>query len=669
MRILLSGSTGFIGSHLLPKLVERGHEVTALHRYVTGRYVLGEIYETVFACLRDQKGISHAVKTADPEVCIHLAAISPVAYSFSHPQEVTMTNYLGLINLAEACRTQTTDFKQFISAGTCYDSKTRVYTLNGLKTYSELKIGDRVLSLNLASGLVELDEVSHIMIQNYKGDMIQFKGQRIDLMVTPNHKMVVRRTNGELIFEKAEETAKRSICGVPYGKWKGIDNHILSLNNRSFDTNVLFYLIGLFIGDGYVSETTRIHEVKTGLTRKEYLSKAKDLETGRFKKLEDSPTTKDYVSDRVYLCFPEEDKSLFDVKECLSMLGLEHSRHGTQIYVKTSSKLKDLIPILRECGSGAHNKQIPPWVLNYAPEYLEYLLKGLMDSDGHRGRVYTTVSKKLCEQLLELGVKLNMGVSIIHRHKSSQLEGRTIEGWAYDVYFNSVESNIHRHQSQTIPYEGIIWCPTIKKNHNLLVERNGKTCFSGNSEEYGTQIHFPIREDAVLKPNSPYAVSKAASTMYLEYMSDAYGFPMTVCRPFNTYGRVKNRHFVTERILTQMLEGVKELRLGDPDPVRDMMFREDHVRAYLTVLGNADAVGEKINFCTGEGYSIAELVSLCAELTDWKGEIVWNTIPKRPLDIDVLIGDNTKAKGLGWTPAYSLFEGLQETIKGILSEH
>lgn len=187
---------------------------------------------------------------------------------------------------------------------------------------------------------------------------------------------------------------------------------------------------------------------------------------------------------------------------------------------------------------------------------------------------------------------------------------------------------------------------------------------AGTSEEYGNQTEFPIREDAVLYPNSPYAVSKAASTMYLKYMRDAYGFPITICRPYNTYGRLNNRHFVTERILSQMLEGRDVVRLGDPLPVRDMLFRDDHVAAYLKVLGNINAVGEAINFCTGVGTSIENLVDLCAELTGWKGVVKWHTIPKRPLDIDCLIGDNSKAKSLvGWEPKYSLREGLNKIIE------
>ena len=183
---------------------------------------------------------------------------------------------------------------------------------------------------------------------------------------------------------------------------------------------------------------------------------------------------------------------------------------------------------------------------------------------------------------------------------------------------------------------------------------------AGTSEEYGNQVLTPIAENVRLYPNSPYAVANAAATKYLEYMRDAYDFPITVSRCFNTYGRTRNRHFVMERIVTQMLEGVDTIRLGDPRPVRDMMFREDHVDAYLRVIGEPHALRETFNFCTGRGLSIAELVEICRESTDYKGEVEWYTVPARPLDIDRLVGDPGKAgRVLGWEAGWSVERGVE----------
>ncbi|MCK5403232.1 GDP-mannose 4,6-dehydratase, partial [Candidatus Bathyarchaeota archaeon] len=117
-----------------------------------------------------------------------------------------------------------------------------------------------------------------------------------------------------------------------------------------------------------------------------------------------------------------------------------------------------------------------------------------------------------------------------------------------------------------------------------------------------------------------------------------------------------------ERTIVQMLKGERVL-LGDPTPVRDFMYVDDHVNAYLTCLGNEKAIGEVFNFCTSRGVSIEELTLNLRKFTDFKGEVIWNTIPARPLDIDVLIGDNSKAKTvLGWTPKYTLEEGLKKSI-------
>jgi len=186
--------------------------------------------------------------------------------------------------------------------------------------------------------------------------------------------------------------------------------------------------------------------------------------------------------------------------------------------------------------------------------------------------------------------------------------------------------------------------------------------FAGTSEEYGNQENFPIKENAELRPNSPYAVSKVAVDRYLQYMRHAYNFPITVLRNFNTYGRKDNTHFVVERTITQMLKE-KVVRLGDPTPVRDFLYVDDHVNSYLTCLGNERAIGEAFNFCTGLGISIAQLVDLIKKLTSFGGEVIWNTVPRRPLDITKLVGDYSKAeKLLRWKPKYTLEKGLKVTV-------
>jgi nucleoside-diphosphate-sugar epimerase len=185
--------------------------------------------------------------------------------------------------------------------------------------------------------------------------------------------------------------------------------------------------------------------------------------------------------------------------------------------------------------------------------------------------------------------------------------------------------------------------------------------FASTSETYGNGPN-PKKEDTPQFPNSPYAVSKHAAEKYLLYLRDACGFPVTILRNFNTYGRKENTHFVVERTIVQMLQQ-NTVRLGDPNPIRDLIYVDDHVNSYITCLNNPKAKGEIFNFCTGKGVSIKGLVDLTAKLADFRGEVIWNSIPSRPLDILELVGDQSKArKILGWTPKFQLAEGLKLTI-------
>ena len=146
-------------------------------------------------------------------------------------------------------------------------------------------------------------------------------------------------------------------------------------------------------------------------------------------------------------------------------------------------------------------------------------------------------------------------------------------------------------------------------------------------------------------------------------MYDAYKFPCTVLRPFNTYGRRDNTHFMVERMLVQMLRG-DTVRLGDPTPERDLLYVEDHVDAYLSCLNHPKALGQVFNFGTGEKITVRAVAEKMAALTGFKGQILWGTIPRRPLDIHVLYGDSTKAKAvLGWAPKFDLDQGLTLTME------
>lgn len=187
--------------------------------------------------------------------------------------------------------------------------------------------------------------------------------------------------------------------------------------------------------------------------------------------------------------------------------------------------------------------------------------------------------------------------------------------------------------------------------------------FAGTSEEYGNN-GFDLQEESnPLKPASPYAVSKVASENYLNYMKEAYDFPVTFLRPFNTYGRRQDFHFLIEKTIVQMLNQ-KVVYLIDSTPVRDWMYIEDHIKAYMNCLVNEKAIGQTFNFCTGVGHTIKQTVDTIADLTDFKGEIKWGSAPDRPTESKIIVGSYQKAKSvLAWEPKWNLEKGLRETIE------
>jgi nucleoside-diphosphate-sugar epimerase len=206
---------------------------------------------------------------------------------------------------------------------------------------------------------------------------------------------------------------------------------------------------------------------------------------------------------------------------------------------------------------------------------------------------------------------------------------------------------------------------TINLAESCLRESNNfkQFLFAGTSEEYGNNGYDIQFETNPLSPASPYAISKMACERYLRYMVEAYDFPITILRPFNTFGRRNDTHFLIESTIVQMLTK-KAVKLVDPTPVRDWMYVADHVSAYIACIGSRTSIGETFNFCTGKGFTVRDTVDKIAELIGYDAQIKWGSAPGRPTESKIIVGNNDKAKKtLGWAPKYTLDEGLQETIK------
>ena len=187
--------------------------------------------------------------------------------------------------------------------------------------------------------------------------------------------------------------------------------------------------------------------------------------------------------------------------------------------------------------------------------------------------------------------------------------------------------------------------------------------FASTAEVYGTCKELDKNEALTdLRPNSPYAVSKYASEKYLQYLHEAYNLPITMFRMFNSYGRKKDKFFVVEKTIDQMLHE-DTCYLGDPEPVRDFVYYSDQLNAYLAAVENPAAIGETFNVCSGVGISIKDLADKISKLTGFRGDVVWRSMPRRPLDIMHLVGSNKKMRRILDVPEpTSLDDGLMKTI-------
>lgn len=404
----------------------------------------------------------------------------------------------------------TSDKSEFQVGYFCYDKKTRALTKDGFKTYDQLKPGDIVFSLDISSGQVRECPVKDVHVFDYQGKLFHFDSKTCDVMVTPGHKMLIhKRTHkgvGKMCLRPVEECLKRTVTIFPVPKpWQGADSplpksYLLEFHQKSnlrtvcVSINDLFYLFGLFIGDGFCHLSKTTVSVRTLLDKATYLSSANRNSDGTFAKLLTKDTQnshqKSYDVYEVFFALHENSKheARSRLVSMLDYYGIDFSTSKTVIRILS----KEIYLLFLQCGIYARNKRIPRWILQYPAENLIWLYKGLKDSDGSHAEglsMYYTVSPQLAADYVELLIKLGkLGTFRIRPGKISRLQsGKLIQsGPSYEISSASIHAtrSFLNKKIKQEDYEGIVWCPEIPDTHNLLVERKGKLAFCGNSK-YG----------------------------------------------------------------------------------------------------------------------------------------------------------------------------------------
>jgi NAD dependent epimerase/dehydratase len=188
---------------------------------------------------------------------------------------------------------------------------------------------------------------------------------------------------------------------------------------------------------------------------------------------------------------------------------------------------------------------------------------------------------------------------------------------------------------------------------------------TSTSEVYGTAKYVPIDEKHPLQPQSPYSASKIGSDAIAQSYFNAFHLPVTIVRPFNTYGPRQSARAVIPTIISQIAYGMKVIKLGDTSPTRDFNYVEDTCRGFIALATTEKAIGEIVNIGSNFEISVGETLQIIKETMNSDVEFITDHERLRPEKSEVfrLWCDNTKINKLtGFKPEITIQEGLKRTI-------
>lgn len=295
------------------------------------------------------------------------------------------------------------------------------------------------------------------------------------------------------------------------------------------------------------------------------------------------------------------------------------------------------------------------------------------------------IGSHLAEELVRRGARVRAFVRYNSQNGWGWLEGSAvkeeIEVYTGDIRdydsvkssFQDIQAVFHLAALIGIPYSYTSPLAYVKTNiegtYNVLqaARESGveKVIQTSTSEVYGTARYVPIDERHPLQPQSPYSASKiGADNLALSY-HHSFNLPVVIARPFNTFGPRQSARAIIPTIITQILNGKKEIILGNLTPTRDLNFVKDTVNGFIKIAESDDIIGEVVNIGSGREISIGDLAQLIAGIMQTDIQIIQDKQRIRPENSEVerLVCDNTKIKRhTGWAPGYTLENGLAETV-------
>lgn len=192
-----------------------------------------------------------------------------------------------------------------------------------------------------------------------------------------------------------------------------------------------------------------------------------------------------------------------------------------------------------------------------------------------------------------------------------------------------------------------------------------KVVHTSTSEVYGTAMFVPITEEHPLQGQSPYSATKIGADQIAMSFYNAFDTPVSIARPFNTYGPRQSARAIIPTVITQIANGKRKIKLGALHPTRDFNFVMDTVRGFISIAESDKSVGEVINIGSNFEISMGDTVQLIAEVMGVEIEIETDQVRLRPekSEVDRLWADNSKARNLtGWEPVYGGRDGFKRGL-------
>lgn len=198
---------------------------------------------------------------------------------------------------------------------------------------------------------------------------------------------------------------------------------------------------------------------------------------------------------------------------------------------------------------------------------------------------------------------------------------------------------------------------------DLNVER---VLVTSTSEVYGTALYVPIDEKHPRQGQSPYSATKIGADAVADSFFRSFNLPVTIVRPFNTYGPRQSARAVIPTIITQLLSGKKEIKLGSLHPTRDLLFVKDTVNGFVEICKCDALVGQEVNIATHSEISVGDLAQKLINMINPEAVVVSDDVRLRPekSEVERLFGSNEKLKAAtGWKTKHSLDDGLAITVE------